>query len=586
MSNGAVARTEMTGTHRSLPLAVLATASVAVIPTFFAFAVLVFSQPEPKILAAVALSTVLTAGAVVAGSAIWARQPESAGVSFGDLMLWSWIRQYQAERTLQDATATLGFDRDGNFLGHSTASEEEQVRAMRAIAKALDAKSTYTLGHSARVAKHARRVADELELPEDRARALVLAAELHDVGNIALPDEILRKAGKLTVEERAEMEGHVLLGARMVEKAGSSDVVRGIKFHHERWDGQGYPEHLQRDQIPTFARIIAIAEAYDAMTSTRPYRQSFSKVHAIEVLRAESGAQFDGELVEAFIATLRKPLALVERFPFLAAMQRQLRELFLVFKRIGAVAVSATASTIAIALILGSTVLSPGTLEDAAPELADRPANVEPIDSVLGDRITSPDDAFAAVSEAVAADAGEPTDLVLGTRVRNDVRVASLGGDVGIGDVDGGGTEPPPGGGTEPPPGGGTEPPPGGGTNPPPPGGGGTTPPPSGGGGTTPPPADGGGSGPKGGEDKNPDAPGNGYGKDNAPGHDESGPGNSENAPGQNKEDGGAPGNSEGAGKSEQAPGQDRDAAPAPAPVETPPGNPGHAPGQDKSARP
>ena len=591
------------GPRRSLLLSVLATASVVVVPTFFAFAVLVFSRPDPQILAAIGLAILLTAGAVVAGSAIWARQPESAGVSFGDLMLWSWIRQYQAEGTLHDATATMGFDRHGRFLGHSTASEQDQVAAMRAIAKALDAKSTYTLGHSARVARHARRVADELELTDEKTRALFLAAELHDLGNIALSDEVLRKAGKLTLEERSDIEAHVLVGARLVEKAGSKDVVDGILHHHERWDGDGYPEHLAGREVPAFARIIGIAEAYDAMTSTRPYRQSFSKQHAIEVLRAESGMQFDGELVEVFISTLRKPIALVERFPWLAAIQSQFRELFLVFKRIGAVAVSATASTIAIALILGSTVLSPGTPEDSVPELAERrPNNVEPIDRVLGERIEARDGAVTDIGGLVAdgSDQAPPADDdVLGVRFQQEVRVASLEGDVRF-DEAGDGIAPPPDGGVETPPeggnngggggntpGGGGAPPDGGGTTPPQ--GGGNTPPPDGGGNTPP---GGGGSGgengggntdPKGGGDKNPDASGNGYSNENAPGHDEGGPGNSENAPGHNKGGSGRPeeGRPEEPGDSGTAPGQTRAAGDTEDPA---PGNSDATPGAEKKS--
>ena len=465
------------GIHRSLHLSLIATASVAVIPTFFSFAVLVFSQAEPMLLAAIGLSILLTAGAVVTGSAIWARQPESAGVSFGDLMLWSWIRQYQAERTLHRASGVLGFDRTGNFLGHSTAPDAEQVRAMRAIAKALDAKSTYTLGHSARVAKHARKVARELEFPEERTHALALAAELHDVGNITLPEEILRKAGKLTVQERSEMEGHVLLGARMVEKAGSSDVVDGIKSHHERFDGQGYPEHLSGEQIPAFARIIAIAEAYDAMTSTRPYRQSFSKQHAIEALRAGSGTQFDGALVDAFVATLRNPVPFIGDVPFLAAVQGQVRELFLVIKRVGAVAVSATASTIAIALILGGTTLSPGTWDRFAPDFLDR----------RSDQKTQLNRAIADDQDGDSMGDGADPDLdsgsfpaseeVLGVRFERGALGGAAGGTPGTlrGGITGGvvpddggrsgGGESPDDGGSEP----GERPPPDGGTEPPPP---------------------------------------------------------------------------------------------------------------------
>jgi len=582
------------GAHRSLLLSLVATLSVAVVPTFFAFAVLVFGRPDPQVLSAVLLAILLTAGAVVAGSAIWADQPEAAGVSFGDLMLWSWIRHYQAERTLYNATETLGFERYGRFLGHSTASEHEQVSAMRAIAKALDAKSTYTLGHSSRVAKHAGRVADELSLPDEQARALVLAAELHDVGNIALSDEVLHKAGQLTMDERADIEAHVLLGARMVEKAGSTEVVEGIRHHHERWDGEGYPEHLRGDLIPVFARVIAIAEAYDAMTSTRPYRQSLSKQGAMEVLRAEAAAQFDGELVEVFISTLRRPIALAERLPWLAAIQGQLRELVLVFKRIGAVAVSATASTIAIALILGSTVLAPGTPEASVPELAEGTRKAEPIDRVLGERLTSPDEDVAALSEAVVdPQSDDSSDAVRGVGFRDDaVRVASLQGpEVVFGDGDndlphGGDETPPPGDGgdTPPPDDGGNSHPPSGGESPPP-GDGGETPPPDDEGDTPPdegedppPPED---DKDEGGEDKNSDRPGNGHGNGNNPGHGEGGPGNSENAPRDDEE--GGPGNSENAPRDDEEggdqPGSQREDVGKPENA----GKSDEAPGQDKA---
>src|SRR5688572_23689797 len=110
--------------------------SVAVVPTFIAFAILVFSQPNPNILAAVIASVFLTIGAAVAGAALWARQPESAGVSFGDVMLWSWVRHWHAERTLNHATRTLGFDRQGRFVEETSASPQVQLEAVLAIAKA------------------------------------------------------------------------------------------------------------------------------------------------------------------------------------------------------------------------------------------------------------------------------------------------------------------------------------------------------------------------------------------------------------------------------------------------------------------
>ena len=414
--------------RQSLLTSAVATGTVAIVPTFVAFATLVFGQPQPRPFLAVLLSILLTGGAIVVGSAIWATQPEAAGFSFGDLMLWSWVRREAAERALIENTAILGFDRFGRFLGNSTASPEEQMRAVREIAAALDAKSSYTLGHSRRVEKHARKVAEVMGLTADDTAALATAAALHDIGNIQIPDAVLRKTGELTIEERSAIEAHVLLGARMVLKAGSDDVVDGIRHHHERWDGAGYPDGMPGEEIPLFARIIGIAEAYDAMTSTRPYRQGYSREHAIEELRSQSGLQFDGDLVEMFVATLPEPLALVRKFPFLGQVQTQIHELQLLFKRMGAVAVSATASTIAIALILGGTVLSPGT--QTAPEIAQKNRRVTPIDRVLASRLNNESGYQPTTVLSVAvAPRGSSAPLA---DLSEEIRLASLDGDLDV----------------------------------------------------------------------------------------------------------------------------------------------------------
>ena len=593
--------------RQSLLTSAFATAAVAIVPTFAAFATLVFGQPHPRPFLAVLLSIVLTAGSIVVGSAIWATQPESAGFSFGDLMLWSWVRREAAERALIENTAILGFDRFGRFLGNSTASQEEQMRAVREIAAALDAKSSYTLGHSKRVEKHARKVAEVMGLSDEQIADLATAAALHDIGNIQIPDGVLRKTGELTIEERGAIEAHVLLGARMVLKAGNEDVVDGIRHHHERWDGAGYPDGEQGEEIPLFARIIGIAEAYDAMTSTRPYRQGFSREHAIQVLRSESSSQFDADIVEMFVSTLPEPLAVIARFPFLARIQRQLHELQLLFKRMGAIAVSATASTIAIALILGGTVLSPGTSD--APDLAERHRRVTPIDRVLASRLhneASAYDASTPLSDALSPRGTTPATDVTGHAQEDPTQVASLEGEVKIPGGDGGQGEGP------------------GSVDQPGPIGGGTVNPgpivdqpgPSGAGGSH-----GGGSNVGGGNIGRGESPGNTGGGSVNPGpvvdqpsggtvnpgpsggtvnpgpvvttppaasDDDSRPGNSGNAPGHNKDDDGAPGNSGNApghnkdddgapGNSGNAPGQNKDDDAAP-------GNSGNAPGQDKGS--
>ena len=469
-----------TASKRSLGLSVIATMSVVVIPTFIAFSLLVFSQPRPFVMAAVIASVLLTTGAAIAGAALWARQPESAGVSFGDLMLWSWVRHSHAERALEDATRTLGLDRSGRPRGNSTASDGERLEAMLVIANALDSKSSYTLGHSRRVERHARRMAERLELDAPAIENMALAASLHDVGNVGLSDAIIRKAGEPTQDERSAIEAHVLLGATIVEQTGAADVVEGIRHHHEHWNGDGYADRLSGLQIPLFARVISIAEAYDAMTSARPYRQGFGTRDAVAILRSEAGSQFDPDLVEMFVSTLRKPFSLIERAPFLANLQRHVRELWLVFRRIGAIALSAAASTIAISLILGSTVLTPGTAPDEAVQDVAKQEGSQPLDRVLGNNVVAADDEVAATEDSAfedAADVPSATDDAADDPSVPDEGPAlgTIGGD-GIAfdpedSSDGTGTDPDPdGGGTDPDPdGGGTDPEPGGGEQPPPP---------------------------------------------------------------------------------------------------------------------
>ncbi len=364
---------------------------VAVAPTFVAFGFLVWARPDPHVFLAMIASVLLTAAAFAAGSKIWANQPESFGYSFADLMLWHWVRREWAEEKLVRNARVLGYDRQGRFIGKNDISPERQLAAARAIGAALDAKSSYTIEHSKRVEKHARDMAVALGLNEEETQELATAAALHDIGNLRVPEHVIRKAGELTLEERSTIEGHVLLGAIMAFDAGGETVVRGVRHHHERWDGNGYPSGLKGDKIPLFARVIGIAEAYDAMTSTRPYRQSFTQDQAVTVLREESGSQFDAALVETFVKTLPEPLEIVERFPFLAWAQRQLHELRILFRRVGAVAMSAAASTIAIALILGTAVIKPDVFNGGSNGDTERlPRNLaegDTQDRVLGERL-------------------------------------------------------------------------------------------------------------------------------------------------------------------------------------------------------
>jgi len=171
----------------------------------------------------------------------------------------------------------------------------------RILTAAVDAKDTYTSGHSERVAKYSLVLADAYGLEPAQKPMLQLSALLHDIGKIGINDAILRKPGLLSTEEFEEMKGHPLLGVGIIEFAPCADsVLGGIKYHHERFDGTGYPDGLQGEAIPLFGRIVAIADAFDAMTSGRSYSGFMSTEIAIESLATKDDL-FDPELLKALV---------------------------------------------------------------------------------------------------------------------------------------------------------------------------------------------------------------------------------------------------------------------------------------------
>jgi HD-GYP domain-containing protein (c-di-GMP phosphodiesterase class II) len=175
---------------------------------------------------------------------------------------------------------------------------------MRAIAAIIDAKDGYTHRHSERVAQIAVRLAHELGLTTDNRAIVELSALLHDLGKIGVPDAILNKPGKLTDEEFEEMKRHPAHGAAILEHIQSEKVKQllpGVKYHHERWDGQGYPEGLKGEDIPLLGRILAVADFLDALSSERTYRAAASVEDVVEMVRTMSGTAFDPMVVEALL---------------------------------------------------------------------------------------------------------------------------------------------------------------------------------------------------------------------------------------------------------------------------------------------
>jgi diguanylate cyclase (GGDEF)-like protein/putative nucleotidyltransferase with HDIG domain len=174
-----------------------------------------------------------------------------------------------------------------------------RFRAAASLARAVDARDVYTGSHSQRVAELAAGVARRLGLPEEDVELTRLAASLHDLGKLAIPEEILRKPGPLTEPERMVLERHPQIGFRMLESLGIDPVAHWVLHHHERWDGSGYPDGLPGEQIPLGARIIFVADAFDAMTSERVYRRRVTPEQAIAELRRCAGSQFDPVIVDA-----------------------------------------------------------------------------------------------------------------------------------------------------------------------------------------------------------------------------------------------------------------------------------------------
>jgi diguanylate cyclase (GGDEF)-like protein/putative nucleotidyltransferase with HDIG domain len=173
------------------------------------------------------------------------------------------------------------------------------------LVTAVDNKDGYTRLHSDEVARYAGMIARELGLPEEVQRKLNLAALLHDVGKIGVPDEILRKPARLTASEFDIVRQHAVLGAMIVQQLPEADEIRSaVVSHHESLDGRGYPQGLMGEEIPLLGRILAVADAYSAMTTDRPYRRAFPKERAAEELRAAAGVHFDPEIVRVFLSLL------------------------------------------------------------------------------------------------------------------------------------------------------------------------------------------------------------------------------------------------------------------------------------------
>ena len=185
--------------------------------------------------------------------------------------------------------------------------QRAHAATLRALCQAVETKDFYTRGHSERVSRGSGMIARQIGMRADRTEAVRFAGMLHDVGKLGVPTKVLQKEGRLTEEEYAAIQLHPMRGLEIVKDIGFlNEALTGIMHHHERMDGRGYPMGFAGDEIPEFARIIAVADAFDSMTSTRAYRRATRIPDAIAELRKGAGTQFDPKIVDAFVAALEQ----------------------------------------------------------------------------------------------------------------------------------------------------------------------------------------------------------------------------------------------------------------------------------------
>ncbi len=242
-----------------------------------------------------------------AGQHIWEKQPGSEDLLFNELMVWGYLRRQRRQRRLASVA---------ELVRDEPAKTRRQQRLLEELVARMETRDPYLHGHSRRVARYAWMIAQQMKLSHDEVAKIRTAAALHDVGKSKTPKTILHKPGRLTDEEYRVIKLHPGEGAEMVAVLGDPQLEEMIRHHHERLDGSGYPDGLAGRAIPLGARIISVADTFDAITSARPYRPASPQKRAIDILRGDAGSRLDPVVVRAFCDGYsgRRPLArLVDR---------------------------------------------------------------------------------------------------------------------------------------------------------------------------------------------------------------------------------------------------------------------------------
>jgi HD-GYP domain-containing protein (c-di-GMP phosphodiesterase class II) len=213
---------------------------------------------------------------------------------------------------IEKKSATIMQTSDVQFLKEKITkltkrANQSLIEAVFAFAKTIIVKDHYTGEHAERTVYYATEIAQELNLPKEKIELIKQAAMLHDLGKVGISEEILHKNSRLNREELAEIKRHPQIGVDIIRPIQALHlIIPALLYHHERWDGKGYPNGLKKENIPLGARIVAIADVYQALVSDRPYRKAYSKRKVIEIIKEGSGTQFDPDIVKVFIKVLQR----------------------------------------------------------------------------------------------------------------------------------------------------------------------------------------------------------------------------------------------------------------------------------------
>jgi hypothetical protein len=242
----------------------------------------------------------LSLGASWLGRVVWNRRRDSEDLLFSELLVWGFVHRLLNERRLSSAHKLIGRMNRAQRAVDGGLSRDDQAKQLERLASAMDRRDRGTAGHSRRVARHAWMIARRMGLAPEAVARIRTAAAIHDIGKIETPLSILHKAGPLTGEEYEIVKRHPGDGARMAALLHDPQLTEMVRSHHERLDGSGYPDGRVGEEIPLGARIIAVADTFDAIGCERPYRAARTHRQAMAILHSESGVKLDAAAVKAF----------------------------------------------------------------------------------------------------------------------------------------------------------------------------------------------------------------------------------------------------------------------------------------------